>query len=341
MAHVPENSLPRWRGFNLVEMCSVDPSAARVGSGSVKTPFQETDFQWIADWGFDFVRLPLSYHRWSSPERWLDMDERVLAQIDSAIELGRRNGLHVCLNLHRAPGYCVNPPLEPRSLWTDPEALAAACHHWRVFAKRYSGIPSASLSFDLLNEPPAPCKAMSRSAHERVIRALTGAIREADPSRLIIADGLRWGNAPIPELKDLGIAQSCRAYKPMGVSHYQAKWVGGDKFPAPQWPGGEHFGEVWDRSRLEAHYGEWAQLMDQGIGVHCGEGGCFRETPHAIFLAWFRDVLEILTGLGIGYALWNFRGSFGVLDSQRKDVAYTNWHGHQLDEELLNLLQRH
>ena len=42
-------------------------------------------------------------------------------------------------------------------------------------------------------------------------------------------------------------------------------------------------------------------------------------------------MLEILTGHGIGYALWNFRGSFGLLDSGRKDVEYEDWHGHQLD----------
>ena len=32
-------------------------------------------------------------------------------------------------------------------------------------------------------------------------------------------------------------------------------------------------------------------------------------------------------------------GSFGVLDSGRKDVAYEDWHSHKLDRELLALLQ--
>jgi len=50
-------------------------------------------------------------------------------------------------------------------------------------------------------------------------------------------------------------------------------------------------------------------------------------------------VFDILKHHGIGWALWNFRGNFGVLDSQRADVAYENWHGHQLDRKLLTLLQ--
>ena len=33
-------------------------------------------------------------------------------------------------------------------------------------------------------------------------------------------------------------------------------------------------------------------------------------------LAWLRDVLEILKSHNIGWALWNFRGPFGILDSE-------------------------
>ena len=57
-------------------------------------------------------------------------------------------------------------------------------------------------------------------------------------------------------------------------------------------------------------------------------------------LHWLGDVLDILTAHGIGYALWNFRGPFGILDSEREDVDYEDWHGHTLDRALLALLQR-
>lgn len=193
MSNLSKNPLPRWRGFNLLEKFSADNSSKSVRFASANPPFQESDFRWISDWGFDFVRLPMSYHCWSSPERWMEMDESILAHVDEAVELGRRHGIHVCLNLHRAPGYCVNPPPEPGSLWRDADALEACCHHWRTLAKRYVGVSSAQLSFDLLNEPPAPFDGMTRPEHERVIRALTGAIREVDPARSIIADGLSWG----------------------------------------------------------------------------------------------------------------------------------------------------
>ena len=40
--------------------------------------------------------------------------------------------------------------------------------------------------------------------------------------------------------------------------------------------------------------------------------------------------LDILKTYNIGYALWNFRGGFGILDSERKDVDYVDYRGHSL-----------
>jgi endoglucanase len=52
-----------------------------------------------------------------------------------------------------------------------------------------------------------------------------------------------------------------------------------------------------------------------------------------------RDRLKAFDQAGIGWALWNFRGSFGILDSGRSDVAYEDFYGHQLDRRMLDLLQ--
>ncbi len=334
-----KNALPRWRGFNLIEMYAVGGDA----------PFAEDDFRWIAGWGFDFVRLPLSYTHWIKADDPFQIDGNGpgLARVDQAIEFGARYGLHVCLNLHRAPGYCVNlERREPFNLWRDRVAAEAFDLHWQTLARRYRGIGAERLSFDLLNEPPRPWPhfvgGFSRVRHERVMRAAVSAIREADPGRLIIIDGLNYGRQPCPELADLpNVAQSCRAYEPFELSHYRADWVlRGGRWQCPAWPlRRDHFGRRWTRERLEKVYAPWVDLLERGVGVHCGEAGCYRHTPHAVFLAWFRDVLAVLTEHGIGWALWNFRGPFGVLDSGRADVAFDDWHGHKLDRELLELLQ--
>ncbi|HNT75996.1 MAG TPA: cellulase family glycosylhydrolase [Anaerolineae bacterium] len=331
MSDIKQTVLPRWRGFNLLELFTTR------NDGN----FREDDFRWMRDWGFNFARIPACYLLWIEDGDPYKLHEPMLEKVDRVLRLGQQYGIHIDLNFHRGPGYSVNGERdEPFNLWKDRAALDAFCFHWETFARRYQGIPSEQLSFNLINEPKNPTPDfMTREDHARVIRAAVAAIRAVDPERLILIDGLTWGNDPCPELADLGVAQSCRAYIPMGVSHYKAGWVDSGGLPEPTWPGALHGGEPWDRARLEAHYRQWADLAAQGVGVHCGEGGAFNQTPHAVVLAWLRDVLDILTGYNIGYALWNFRGAFGILDSGRADVAYEDWRGHKLDRALLTLLQ--
>ena len=76
--------LPRWRGFNLLEKFT------KHREGNPR--FQENDFIAMAEWGFDFVRLPMSYLCWAKVDDWLRMDEEVLKHIDEAVELAKEFG---------------------------------------------------------------------------------------------------------------------------------------------------------------------------------------------------------------------------------------------------------
>lgn len=317
--------LPRWRGFNLLEKFTV----GRHG------PFLESDFQWMAEWGFDFVRLPMDYRCWTDAGDPYRLNEDVLKQIDQAVEWGRQYKVHVCLNLHRAPGYTVARPAEKLDLWTSEEAQKQFDFQWSQFARRYKGIPSAQVSFNLVNEPAQ----VKSDVYAKVARRAVAAIRREDPERLVISDGLQWGRLPIEELVDLGIAQSTRGYDPMQLTHYQASWVGGQRWPEPTWPLQQGDKRI-DREYLyRDRIVPWKQLAARGIGVHVGEWGAFNKTPHEVVLRWARDFLSLWKEAGFGWALWNFRGSFGILDSQRADVAYEDFRGHKLDRKLLELLR--
>lgn len=328
--------IPRWRGFNLTELIG----------GQRGHRFVERDFEWMASWGFDFARLPMSYWSWSSPKNWMHIEEEALKPIDEAIEFGRRYGIHINLNFHRIPGYCVNGRnLEPELLFDSPRdsmqrALEASIHHWRTFARRYKDIPSTQLSFDLFNEPPW-MKDLSR--YEEIARALVTAIREESPGRLIVADGADIGQTPMLALADLGIVQSTRGYLPKMVSHYQAGWVPADEFESrefPSWPMKDSKGVLWDRAKLRAELIEkWKPLVALGVPVHVGEWGCVPTTPHAACLGWMSDLLALWKEAGWGWAMWNLRGGFGIVDSGRADVKYEDFHGHKLDRQMLELLR--
>jgi len=462
--------LPRWRGFNLLEKF-VAPQ---------NRPYVEKDFEWLAGWGFNFVRLPMDYRCWAKRPEDADFDEATMREIDQAVAWGRQYGVHVNMNFHRGPGYCVNQnPKEPGDLWNEAASQEQFARHWGVFAKRYHGIPGRQLSFDLINEPPQ----IEGAKYAAALKPAIDAIRGADPQRLIIADGIAWGTKPVPELIPFGIAQSTRGYEPMEVSHYQASWIpGSDKLPVPVWPipkrisgflyGPEkqefqgpltlevqcpqatpfslHVNHVsheagivvkadgvtvfqhllkpgpgageWKQAaanRWGTYDGDydrdftagipagtreievsldqgdwltfssiglngaviktaankwgqkqeafivdgqgaravnagyacsketlwedriklWLELEAKGVGVHVGEWGAYNHTPHDVALAWMRDCLENWRKAGFGWSLWNLRGGFGILDSERADVAYEDFQGHKLDRAMLELLR--
>lgn len=321
--------LPRWRGFNLLQKFIKWPKG--------NPPFEAADFALIQEWGFNFTRLPLSYLCWTDSSDWMKIREEELKHIDQAVKFGGDHGVHVNLNLHRAPGYCVNPPKEPLDLWTDEKALDACAFHWAHLAKRYKGIPNERVSFDLLNEPGE----IAEEKYVRVVKRLVEAIRAEDPQRLIIADGLRWGRDPVYGLVELQIAQSTRGYDPMEVSHYKAGWIhGSDKWPVPTWPLERAGQKTMDKATLRRERIEpWKQIEAKGVGVHVGEWGAYNRTPHKVVLAWMGDNLDLWKQAGWGWALWNLRGDFGVLDSKRTDVTYEDFRGHKLDREMLTLLQ--
>ena len=464
--------LPRWRGFNLLEKFRLD--------GGNK-PFVEEDFELIADWGFDFVRLPMDFRCWAkTPEA--EFNEQTMKEIDQAVAWGREHGVHVCINFHRAPGYCINMRNgEKPTLWTEALAQEQFARHWGVFAARFKGVPGRQLSFNLINEPNGITGAVYAAAMKPAIEA----IRAADPHRLIIADGIRAGVAPVPELVSFGIAQSTRGYEPTSVSHYEANWVHHNgPWPTPAWPvpvgiNNHLYGDMkpefksalvlqvecpqatpfsirvahvsaqaellvkadgavvlqkqfqpgpgageWNKSEhaswggytadydrdytatlpagtrevqitigkgdwltfTELHLGDtiivpgsndwgvkqetfivdahgarpvnprylhnkatlqekmikpWQALAAQGVGIIVGEWGAFNHTPHPVVLAWMRDCLENWQAAGFGWALWNLRGPFGILDSERKDVTYETFKGHKLDRKMLELLRKY
>lgn len=481
------SELPMWRGFNLQSMFYLDNAR----------PYDEWTFDFMAEHGFDFARLPLDYRIWTKAARHID--DSKLKWLDQAVQWCMQRRLHVCICLHRAPGYTVAQPPEPADLFGEGMQSEAAreefARQWGMFAQRYGHIPGGALSFNLVNEPAK----VSGAVYAKVAKVAIEAIRQHDHDRLIIADGISWGTRPVRELLPLGVAQSTRGYAPFRLTHYGASWIGGNSsWPEPQWPlrtgytpflygsakpdwqsplilRGEfaagtrltiRVGKVSQRARLvvqadntavmdtwfrpgppnapewktakyeekygvwsadydrecsvvipvqartlrldlpegdwltipevrielpekvrdagnsvvvrptseswgerqgvleidgnghvragaqtpiefgcghlEREIGEWARFAaNHHVGVMVGEWGAYKHTPHEHVLAWMGDCLRLWRRAGMGWALWELAGGFGVLDSGRKDVHYENWHGHQLDRRMLELLQRH
>ena len=483
----PDDFTSNWRGFNLMGFFALEWSSEG---------FTEEDFQMISEMGFNFVRLPLDYRIYTKTGDWNTFIEFRLAQIDQAVAWGQKYGIHVCINLHRAPGYCVNPPSTPLpanqtlSLWEHAEAQQAFAAHWRKFAERYLSVPTSALSFNLVNEPGN----VSGDAYVKAVQPAIEAIRAVSPQRIIISDAVDYGNSRIDALFSENIVISPHFYNPSTLTHYKAEWVNGaDAWPPPTWPpqmvssyfygsgkspwntplilrgdfaagsvvtfhvnqvsaradfrvtsgsktifqhdfrpaaGTGEWKEViyrpewniyqniydreytftlvngvselnfrvltgdwmtwsmlrftpppqssqaeitiqpgiadWgvpqatytlqsdgilvleqaprgfeDRFRFNGFLQQWVDLKKSGVPVHVGEWGVYNKTPHDVTLAFMENRLLAMKSAGLGWALWNFRGSFGILDSGREDVRYENYRGHKLDRKMLELLQRY
>lgn len=295
---------------------------------------RQLDF--IARHGFNFIRVPTDYRFWTRADDFYNPDERALRKIDGYIEAGRERGLHVSLNIHRAPGYCINNPPKDLNLWTDEAAQNAFIFQWELFAERYKGIPAEELSFDLLNEPPGPgTGSFTRERHQSLMRRVIGAVKAIDPGREIVLDGVSGGAAAIPELSDTGAVHSGRGYSPFTVSHYGAEWV---KEPPGGWREPVYPGGGWDKDKLREHYKPWRDVAAGGTPVHIGEFGCYNKTPNGVALAWLSDLLSLWREFGWGYALWNFAGPFGVVEHGRPDAVYEALDGYRIDRALWELL---
>jgi endoglucanase len=320
--------LPRWRGFNLLDKFMVDHQKA----------FEERDFADIAELGFNFVRLPLDYRCWTERDQPRVLKESILKEIDQAVAWGGKHGIHVQINFHRAPGYTVAKPAEPKSLWSDSEIQDLCAHHWAAFAARYQGVANTFVSFNPLNEPDDK---VTPQEHRKVLERVVGAIRERDPKRLIVCDGRAWATAPPTELIGLDVAAALHDYNPMPLTHYKASWVNWDEsWPEPVWPLKKHDGKYVVRATIVRELiNPWKELETKGVGVMVGEFGVYNQTPHRFALSWMNDTLAEFKKAGWGWALWNFTGPFGIVDSGRFDVAYEDWHDRKLDRDMLTVLQ--
>jgi endoglucanase len=108
----------------------------------------------------------------------------------------------------------------------------------------------------------------------------------------------------------------------------------------PTWPIKDGKGLTIDRTQLARTFQPWGALAAHRVPIHFGEMGCYKHTPPEVILTWFDDTLSVLGDLRSGWTPWNFRGPFGVLDTQRAGTKFEDWHGHQPDRQLLALLQK-
>ena len=168
------------RGLNLAHWLSANYLPAAPYAAEWMT---EEDVAWIADHGFDHLRVRVAGDLWIDAEG--NLIEQKIAPFESLLGWAKAHGLGVVLTMYSLPGFHSGilggpPPPDRNSPFLDAETLADHAYVWWLVARRFAH-EGRNLRFELLHRPQAPDAAAMRVYNE----ALLAAIRESNPTRLV------------------------------------------------------------------------------------------------------------------------------------------------------------
>ena len=326
-----------------------DYSAARTGRYT-----DARDIALMAKLGFDHVRLsidpvPLAMSMSPVPGSNGNANEDFLARLDRAVDAMLADRLAVIIDIHPGDDY-------KQQMRASDDAVNRFTMLWRKLAAHYADRDPNMVFFEVLNEPEIDDPYRWAAIQARVAAAL----REAAPGNTIIATGASWSNIPdllaLQPLADGSVIYNFHFYEPHEFTHQGATWsvpywslTHDIPYPATESSMPDLLKEVPDaagRYQLENYWlngwnarhirlmideaAAWARTNH--VPLICNEFGAYREHTDPVSRAnWIRDVRTALEADGIGWAMWDYRGGFGVVTKQDGQPA-------QVDESVVKAL---
>jgi len=289
------------------------------------------DIALIKAMGFDHVRLSVNPQPMFAERVPDKIPAAYLGYLDAALKMILDHGLAVVIDLHPESDFKAR-------LAKDDDFVERFADFWRAFAERYSTWDTDRVFLEVMNEP----EFTDRYRWLGVQMKLTAAIREGAPRHTIIAAGARWSNDDElvfqEPLHDPNVIYNFHFYEPHIFTHqgatwgaYYWHWLRGVRYPsspesaedvAALVPGETERLQViryghdhWDAARMESEMkqaAEWARR--RGVPLVCNEFGVYREySDPQDRAAWLRDVRTAFERNGIGWTVWDYSGSFGVV----------------------------
>lgn len=318
------------RGINLSEWFAqvYDPK------GYTKEHFQSwttsADIALIKSAGFDHVRLSVNPQPMFTANHPDAIPQEYLSYLDAAVKMILDQGLSVAIDLH--------PEDDFKDRLKDDTFVQQFVDFWRALARHYASWDPERVFLEILNEPEVadPYRWYGIQAK------LAAAIRDGAPQHTIIAAGSRYSNDDqflfLEPLRDPNVIYNFHFYYPHIFTHqgatwgaYYWHWLRGVRYPSTPESAAQaaaslpdavdrlaviRYGqEHWDAARIDAEISQVADWAKQhGVPVVCNEFGVYRAyADPGDRAAWIRDVRTSLERHGIGWAMWDYSGSFGVV----------------------------
>ena len=294
---------------------------------------RESDIKYIAQLGFQHVRLPVDEEQmWDENGKRHDDAFRLMFNcIDWCIE----NNLRVVVDLHILRSHHFNKAEKP--LWTDPKAQQQFRDLWTDMSAALKHYPVSMVAYELMNEAVAD----DHGDWNKLLAGCFEVIRKAEPQRLIVIGSNRWQSVDtfdaleVPD--DKNIILSFHFYDPFLLTHYHASWSSTRNYTGPvHYPGimisQEEFDALPENQKevAQRYIGKEnnkqtltermskpiAKAKKLGLRLYCGEYGVINEAPHADRMRWYQDMTAIFEEHGIGSANWNYKSNnFGMINS--------------------------
>jgi aryl-phospho-beta-D-glucosidase BglC (GH1 family) len=311
--------------------------------GYTKEHFQNwtntEDIALIKSMGFDHVRLSVNPQPMMADHRPEEISAEYLGYLDSAVKMILDHGLAVVIDLHPESDFKAR-------LAKDDTFVQEFSDFWRALARHYSSWDADRVFFEILNEP----ELSDRFRWYGVQAKLAAAIREGAPQQTIIATGARWSDDDelvfIEPLRDPDVIYNFHFYEPHIFTHQGATWgtyfwhwVKGLHYPSSPEAAAKTAAGVadavdrlavirygqdhWDAARIDAEVSQVADWAGKrGVSVVCNEFGVYRAyaEPHDRE-AWIHDVRAALEQHGMGWAMWDYSGSFGLVSKRDGQTA--------------------
>lgn len=301
-----------------------------------QTSVTSQDIKQIREMGFRHVRLPLDPDVLLNDKHPEKLNLEHLKYLDRSLEMILAENLAVILEIHPTSQF-------KQRLYKDVNFVTKFAQFWQTLAAHVSKLNPEMVFLEVLNEPDPP----NPQTWYRIQEKLLLAMRIGAPKHTLIASanqrvGDNWDTLKalplLTPVQDSNVVYNFHFYQPKHFTHQGANWG---------WSVLRHFANVpypsspeavapllpkirdetarkflygygqqnWNAKKIEekiSHAVSWAK--NHGVRLTCNEFGVYRKVaPVQDRLNWLRDVRSILEKHQIGWAMWDYKGGFGVM----------------------------
>lgn len=300
------------------------------------------DVAWIADHGFDHVRVRVAGDLWIGPDG--DLVAERIAPFDEFLRLAHRHGLGVVLTMFSLPGYHHGvlgepPPADRSSPFSDLETFYDHEYVWWLVARRFA--PEGNgLRFELLHRPQAP----DAAAMQRYNEALLAAIRESNPTRVVYLTSRGMNIDTLAEVmdsdriaNDWNLALGFEFNEPTDFTRQFAENRPLVRFPGvvpdlgvgvPETdPDRATSGTEWTVAKLAERLDEFAEAargFAWGRELYLAEFGVYQRADDASAAAYLEAVHDAARRHGWSWAVYDYNSGCAVRDEQGRPTRVWN-----------------